>query len=283
MSKTTSLSPKTLILEKKRNIPSDDLGDYTLLFAGEKKTGKTSIATQFPDHFVLEFEPGNCDHIADCYFRDIHDWNEAKGALKFLQENPDFCQTLVIDDIPSVYDFCMRAVRKFLKKGEDEKPGYDGYDVCSRWFTEWIRDIQKLPIGKIYTAHVDIKESETRTGRTVSQLEPTWTKQCKKIMDTYVTLTGIILMDDDANRQMQIVGDSFVKANNGFQNHFLKVDRQTGKGKQVTKIELGNSPQEGYQNILRAWNNSFNVKSTKVTKSTSTNNGGMKQVNVNDL
>ena len=49
-------------LPKNKNVPSDDLADYVLMIAGEKKIGKTSLAAEFPDSFVIEGEPGNAAH-----------------------------------------------------------------------------------------------------------------------------------------------------------------------------------------------------------------------------
>ncbi|NIQ14094.1 MAG: AAA family ATPase [Candidatus Dadabacteria bacterium] len=269
-------------LKKQLHTPSDHLGDYTLLFVGEKKTGKTSLAIQFPDHFVLQFEPGNTDHLEGCYFQDIHNWEEAKAAVTFLQKNPDFCQTLVIDDIPSVYEYCLREVRRYLKLAENEKPGWTGYDVCKRWFDEWVRQVEGLPSGKIYTAHTKLTDATTRTGRTISQLEPSWTGQCKTVLDKYVKLTGYIVMNDDGSRELQIIGDDFIKANNGFDTHFLL------NGKQMKSIPLGKSAQEGYQNLIRAWNNNHQPKKQQQPQQTKTtpNNGGQqkkKTVSLDDL
>jgi len=237
------------IIKRELKKPSENLNDYTLCFVGEKKTGKTSLAAEFPNHFILEFEPGNANHL-ECFAQDIYNWEEAEQAIIQIKEAlPDFCETLIIDDIPSAYEYCCLWARKFLRLSDDEKLGYTGYDITLRKFSDWVRSIQSLPIGKIYTAHTQIKDSETRTGKTISQLEPSWSNQCKKVLDKYLTLTGFVMMDDDGNRELRILGDSFVKANNGFKDHFLV------NGVQRSSINLGRSSQEGYQNILKAWKN----------------------------
>ena len=59
------------------------------------------------------------------------------------------------------------------------------------------------------------------------------------------------MMDDDGNRSLQIVGDSYILANNGFKGHFLK------NGQQQKKINLGRTAEYGYKNLISAWNNNF--------------------------
>ena len=231
------------------NVPEKDISKYTLMFFGEKKCGKTSLAAQFPDHFILEFEPGNAAHL-NCRFADVHNWEETLAYIALLKENKDYCKTLVIDDIPSVYEYCMNQVRKDLGKAETDKPGFDGYDVCKRRFNQLIKDIQTLPFGKIYTAHDKIRDCELRGGGTISQLETSMSGQCKEIIDKYITLTGYIKKDNKNERIMQIEGDKFIKANNGFKNHFLKPDET-----KITDIPLGTSPEMGYSNLIKAYHN----------------------------
>jgi GTPase SAR1 family protein len=252
------------------------------MFVGDKKVGKTSLASQFPDHHILEGEPGNAKHL-ECSFTDIHDWETAKNAITFLEQNPTFCKTIVIDDVPSFYEYCMMAVRKQLKLAEDEKPGFTGYDVCLRWFNLFIRRIERLPIGKIYTAHTKINEVQTRTKRTISLLEPSWSGQCKKVLDRYTKLTGFIMFGAEGQREMHIIGDDFIQANNGFAKHFLIPGVEN---KQRNIIPLGTSAIQAYKNVLAAWKNE-SLPFLPVAKSkkgvTQKQNQKPKTVSLNDL
>jgi len=171
--------------------------------------------------------------------------------LEAIEKKPDYCQVLVIDDVPSFYDYCLWEVRSRLKLKDDEKPGFTGYDISKRWFQDFIGRIQKLPCGKIYTAHDTIKEAELRGGGTVSQLEPHWTGQCKAALDKYVTLTGFIFKETATTRIMQIQGDRFVKANNGFSTHFLDFSTR----EPLISIPLGANPKQGYELFMHAFYN----------------------------
>lgn len=231
-------------LERGINKPSDSLSDYTLMFAGEKKSGKTSLSAQFPDSFILEFEPGNAKHI-ECEYKDITSFSELDQALSFLEKNKDFCQTLVIDDVPSVYELVMVETRRYLKLSPEDKGSFDMWRVQKTKFNDVVYRIQNLPFGKIYTAHDKVREIELRSGRKMQQLETSMSGQCKEILDKYITLTGFIFNEKEG-KFLQIEGDEWVKANNGLsERHF----------KGIKKIPLGNSAKEGYDNLIKAFNN----------------------------
>ena len=91
-------------LPKPKHVPSTNLFDYILLFAGEKKIGKTSIASQFADGntFILECEPGNADHI-ECFKQDIGSWGMLEKTLTALEQNPGKFGCVCIDEIPNLF------------------------------------------------------------------------------------------------------------------------------------------------------------------------------------
>src|SRR5688572_24292152 len=92
------------------NQPSDDLFEYRFIFAGEKKVGKTALASQWPNHIIGEFEPGNAAHL-ECRYVDIHDWQETQQFIAALEENPNYYNTLIIDDVQSCFEYCSQFVR----------------------------------------------------------------------------------------------------------------------------------------------------------------------------
>lgn len=235
-------------LEKEIKEPIDDIGRHTLMIVGEKKSGKSSFSAQFEDSHLLEYEIGNASHIR-CSYTDIHNWEEACSALVFLQNNPSFCKTIVQDDVPTAYDLCLDWVRKKQGKDPSDPSNFDVWRETSYYFNDFIRNFEALPMGRIYTAHVEIVEVELRKGKKVAQLQPSWSNQCRKILEKYIKMTGFILCNEENERVLQIRGDQFIKASNGFNEHFLL------NGEQVSELSLGNSAKEGYENFLFAWNN----------------------------
>ena len=242
-----------MTLPTELSVPSENLAEYTLFIAGDKKVGKTSLASEFPKHFIMEFEPGNAKHLL-CRYKDIHSWAECVNTLIELKENPDYCSTLVIDDVPSMYEYCYQYVRTKMKLGETEKDNYDVWRTIKNEMTKVFHLILSLPVGKIFTSHTEVKEHETRKGATFSKLTHNLSGQCGKIVMGPMTLNSIMTFGEKGQRILILEGDDAVDAGHGFSNNF------TWKGQRLKEIPLGRSPQQGYENFMKAFNNKLEVK-----------------------
>ena len=67
------------------NVPPQDIAQYTIMLAGEKKIGKTSFVAQFPEHLIIECEPRNAIHLK-CRYIDITNWVDFVSILKQKSE-----------------------------------------------------------------------------------------------------------------------------------------------------------------------------------------------------
>lgn len=243
-----------LKIAKQISKPSDDLFSYNILLAGPKKIGKTSLISACPDHHIFEGEPGNASHL-ECSFTDIHNWAEAEEMLVFLQENPNFCKTIGIDDIPSFYQYCVKHKMAELGKKHSSDLGYKGWEDAKNTFEKWCRGINRLPMGKIYTTHVQVVTGKSIVNEEITQLETTMSNQCREVLNSFIHVTGFIMPNKDGSRYLQISSDGYVMASNGFSKHFL--DAKTGK--QIMKIPLGFSEKEGYKLLTQCWENKLSV------------------------
>lgn len=235
-------------LPTQKKIPPDNIADYILMIVGEKKIGKTSFCAQFPDHFIMEFEPGNAKHLKANY-EDVGSLATFDSLLKELEKNPGYCKTLILDEITILYDLIHR---KLLKMEAIEDPGQlgfgKGWGRIGRTFDNYITRLQSLGCGIIYTGHSEIKEAETRSGRKISKLEAAMGGRVSKTMDRLTQFWGVMQFDEHGGRNMHITGDDYLKAGHGFsENHFKLVNDGI--------IPLGSSPVEAYQNFIKAWNN----------------------------
>jgi len=240
--------PTILRLPTELKISSETLDDKTLLWAGEKKWGKTSFIAQWPGHFILECEPGNANHVTANYV-DVHNWEEAKEYLTLLEENPQYCTYACIDDVPSLYNYCVKYITKLLKLTILEALEFKGWGAIRREFESFIDRFQALKMGKHYTAHTEVVTAKDLRGREISKLETTMSKQCNEIMDGKTHFWGIFLRREKGERILVLEGDSFLKAGHGFKNHFWK------NGVQLKEIDMGSSPEMAYQNFMEAYNN----------------------------
>lgn len=244
----------TVKLPQQKKKAVDNLFQHTLLFAGEKKIGKTSFVTQWPDHFMLECEPGNASHLTANY-EDVFSFDQGVAYIKAVENAVGYCKVLIIDEIQALYDYCCAKVREEQKLDLDEKFGYVQWGIVKNYFNEVLLQLQRIQveknIGVVFTAHLKNKESETRTGKRINRLEPQLSGQCNEALERYVKFCGVMLSASDASRYMQIQGDDLVLAYNGFPDHFLY------NGKRLTQIAMGFDPVEGFANFNLAYNNQY--------------------------
>lgn len=242
-------------LPTEANIPPNDIGAYTILISGQKKIGKTSFAAEFPGVFVLQFEPGNSRALPVKQI-DIPSWGICLEVIEQLEKYPNYAKTLVIDDVPSMYflaqEYCCSKLR--ITYPGDLAMG-KGWAIQNTEFTKAITRIQNLPCGKIYTAHSQVMQADTRTGRVVSTLETAMGRGCDRVMDAKVQISGLITFNKNKERVLIIQGDDYiVKAGQGIPNRFLDE-----KGQQLKEIPLGKTAKEGYQNFIKAFNNQLRI------------------------
>jgi len=233
------------------NIPPNNIGAYTILIAGQKKAGKTSFGAAFPNPFVMQFEPGNSKALPVKQI-DITDWRTTLDVIDLLEKNPLYADTIIIDDIPSMYMYARNYICNRMKIDyPDALAQGKGWNMVNVEFNTVINRIQALPSEKIYTAHSEVKQADTRTGRSVATLETKMGRGADTIMDAKCQIVGFIMYNDKKQRILVIEGDDYiVKAGQGLPNHFLDEE-----GTRLKEIPLGNSPKEGYENFVAAFNN----------------------------
>lgn len=231
------------------HIPSNNIADYTILISGPKKIGKTSFVAQFPDHFILEFEPKNASHLKARYL-DIVSWEQVLEILKLLQKNPNYCKTLIFDDIPSAYDLCEKYVCDKLGIEHPSEMGYGkAWKAVKLEFSQTLDKFHNLPFGIIYTTHNKEKDVTTPSGRTFQRMETNLSGLASGVLDALVHLWTVMDYIDE-HRIIHIRGSDYLKAGCGFDKHFL-----TPNGQPLQYISLGNSPEEGYETFNRAFEN----------------------------
>ena len=236
-----------MALSRERNKPSSDLSNYVIFLAGDKKVGKTSFCAQFPDHFIFEFEAGNAKHL-ECTYADVSDLKTFEKLLKEAENTP-WLKTLVLDEITYLYDMIMNDICEKEDVMDLIEIGYGrGWGMVKRIFQEYLRRIQGIGCGVIYTAHTEIKTIKTRQSREVSKIEANLAKQVGKDMDRLVHIWAVMQFGEESRRIMHIEGDDLLKAGHGFKGQCFKhVEKGT--------IFLGNSAKEAYRNFMDAWNN----------------------------
>ena len=246
-----------LSLPTQLNVPKTNLGDYIILIVGRKKAGKTSLASMFPNSFILECAPGNADHLK-VRKSDIHSWEELTGYVELLEKNPSYAQTITIDELDQAYYYCYQYVRGLYKKADTEKDDFDVWRTTKNLFTTFIKRLVALKKGIIFTTHITVKEYTDKAGNIIASQESALSKQYADIMDCLVTCWFIMEFTDNGERELILEGDDFIKAGHGFTDHFINpVDAS-----RLKKIPLGKNPMQAYGNLIMAFNNKLQVVSS---------------------
>lgn len=228
--------------------PVDDIGDITILLYGREKIGKTSIAARFPDSYFLMVEPGGKGQRLR---KDTPlDWLEFKRYVSLLGKSELF-QTVVIDTVDIAYSLCEDYVLQKLgiDHQSDEKWG-KGWKMVRKEFSNVMTRIANGGRGVIFISHATEREIERRDGTSHDLIVPTMGKQAREILEPMVDLWAYFRYSEDGDRELVIRGDERVSAGHRLDNHFQDVD----------SIPMGLSPQEGFDNFVKAFNNELEVE-----------------------
>lgn len=111
----------------KTGIPKDGI----MILVGLPKSGKTTLASSWPDSYVLELEPGGGDRISG-RFHDIKNLDEFRDVLKLVVVEPSI-KTIVIDSIDVLSDWLEDEIAKAagLTSITERKAGVDGWAIWS--------------------------------------------------------------------------------------------------------------------------------------------------------
>ncbi|MBK9284954.1 MAG: AAA family ATPase [Sphingobacteriaceae bacterium] len=226
---------------------SSNITNSSILIFGPDKCGKSSFAAQFPNHFMLEFNPGNANHI-NRKSVDVHNWEEAIGYLRLIVENPSYCEVIIIDELQRMYGYCYRYVRQKLKLAETEKDDFDVWRTVRNLFSETLDHIKQLNKMIIITANEDVVTASIG-GRDVNMLDINLNNQGRDVMHGYCLMRARMECNPNGGRILHVDGLSNVNIGHGFSDHFL------WEGNRLKEIDLGFSPEEAYSNFIKAYDN----------------------------
>jgi hypothetical protein len=231
--------------------PSESLQDYSVLLFGEKKIGKTSLASMFPKAYFLSTEPGT--KALSVYKTDVSDWRTFKAAVRALRKDTTYKNT-VVDTVDLAYKMCEKYVCNEL--GIDHVSEADwgkGWAGVREEFEMVLRDLIAAPgKGTILISHAVEKEIKRRTGEKYDRIQPTMPNIARDIAEAMVDIWAYFSYDGD-RRTLTIRGDDHITAGHRLQNRFRY------HGQEVVTIDMGVTKEEAYDNFLAAFNNEYKV------------------------
>lgn len=242
-----------------------DMLDLTYLIYGERKIGKTSFLSHFPDTYFFMFEPGAKSlKIAQ---NNVPSWDDFLSLIDQLEEHDDIATT-VIDTGALAYERCFEHICEKMGIEHPQDISYGkAWSAIKQEFNRAHTKLLSMGKGFVVTAHSTVVERETRSGTTFSQTVPDYPSAADKLYTGIIDTIGFYHYHG-SERFLQIRGDDYVLAGTRCEDNFLTPD-----GEQVYRVPMGNSSKEAFDNFVRAFNNkqTETFKQLEKSKSNKTN------------
>ena len=185
------------LLDIKPHQVSRDLRGYSVFLYGAPKTGKTTIACQFPGARLLAFEKGYST-IGGVLAQPINSWSEFKKLFVEFKDPAvkERYQTIVIDTADIAYSYCEKYI---CTRESDAKHSYQnvadipygkGYSMAMDEFDECIRKILQLGYGLVIISHDQDKTMKNENGEEYNQIIPTLDKRARLVCERTCDIIG---------------------------------------------------------------------------------------------
>ena len=185
------------LLDIKPHQVSRDLRGYSVFLYGAPKTGKTTIACQFPGALLLAFEKGYST-IGGVLAQPINSWSEFKKLFVEFKDPAvkERYQTIVIDTADIAYSYCEKYI---CTRESDAKHSYQnvadipygkGYSMALDEFDECIRKILQLGYGLVIISHDQDKTMKNENGEEYNQIIPTLDKRARLVCERTCDIIG---------------------------------------------------------------------------------------------
>ena len=169
---------------------SRDLRGYSVFFYGGWKTGKTTIASKFPNALLLAFEKGY-NALAGIRPQPINSWAEFKKVLRQLKDPraKEMYETIVIDTADIAYDYCTKYICDNAQRSDggygvdsiSDIPYGKGYGLVEKEFDTALRSIVQMDYGLVMISHETDKTFTDEAGNQYNKIVPTLDKRANNI------------------------------------------------------------------------------------------------------
>ena len=243
-----TVSRKKKILSREKFIPSSNFHDYVKVLYGDIGVGKTTLALQQENSYALMFDQNDS---FECFQDLVGSWEDMIDLVEQLVAGNHNYSNVIIDGLHIAYEMALDHACKVF---DFEHPGNQN-DYGASWnkvkktFISPIRQLLNSSYGLTFICHSVEKDIETKSGRKFIIMQPNLPSQAIDcIIKPYPNVFYYTM--EGHKRFLQIEGDDYITAKNRMEGHFL-----TTEGERVFKIPMGNSSQEAYRNLVKAYNN----------------------------
>lgn len=236
------------ILPTTKSKPSIEMNKYTFLLYGERKIGKTCLASMFNDPVFLMCEPGGS--ALSLYQLKVRKWKRFVDAVNELRTDTRF-STCVIDTGGRAYQYCYDHILETLEVSDPNEEGWGaGWSAVQREFEFQHDKIFSSGKGVLITAHSEMQTIKKKSGLEYTKMKVDLGKQARRYYAGIVDVIIYIHYDEDGNRIMTIAGDEQIEAGSRIKGRFNYPD-----GSPIANIPMGKDEAEAYRNLTLAFNN----------------------------
>ena len=178
---------------------SRDLRGYSVFFYGGWKTGKTTIASKFPNALLLAFEKGY-NALAGVRPQPINSWAEFKKVLRQLKDAraKEMFETIIVDTADIAYDYCTKYICDNAQRSDggygvdsiSDIPFGKGYGMVEKEFDTALRSIVQMDYGLVIISHETDKTFTDEAGNQYNKIVPTLDKRANNICARMCDIVG---------------------------------------------------------------------------------------------
>ena len=178
---------------------SRDLRGYSVFLYGDPKSGKTTIASQFPDALILGFEKG-WSALPGVMAQPMNSWSDFRKVLRQLKDPQvkERFSTIVVDTADIAYDLCEAYICANAKRADGgfgvdavgDIPFGKGYTLVAKEYDECLRAIVQMDYGLVIISHATDKTFKNEQGQEYNQIVPTLSSKPRNIVSRLCDIIG---------------------------------------------------------------------------------------------
>ena len=171
---------------------SKNLRGYTVMFYGDVKSGKTTIASKFPKSVIFAFEKGYAA-LANVYAYPLDTWGQFLAAIKELkqEEVKEKFETVVIDTLDLAYEACENYICMAAGVNSiNEIPYGQGTVRAAKEFDDRLRQIVKLGYSLVVISHAQDKTFKDENGNEFNKIVSTLPPRARQVASRMCDIIG---------------------------------------------------------------------------------------------